>query len=95
MAVQLHCRDPFLVLGHQVDGLEPQGERQFGGCEDGARGDRGLSVAAIALLQLADAQLATPVMATVRAVKAVLPPPLKEGVETLVLGSIERGMRSG
>ncbi len=50
MAVRLHRRDPFLVLGHEVDGLEPHGERQFGGIEDGARRDRGLAVVAIALL---------------------------------------------
>ena len=53
MAVQLQRRDPFLVLGHEVDGLEPHGERLFGGTEDGARGDRGLAVARIALLQFA------------------------------------------
>ena len=51
MAMQFHRRDPFLVLGHEVDGLEPHGERQFGGIEDGAGGDRGLAVAAIALLE--------------------------------------------
>ena len=39
MAVQLHRRTPLLVLGHEVDGLEPHGERQFGGIEDGAGGD--------------------------------------------------------
>ena len=66
MAVQLHRRDPFLVLGHEVDGLEPHGERQFGGIEDGAGGNRGLAVAAIALLELAAVQLAAAVMATVR-----------------------------
>ena len=41
MAVQLHRRDPFLAPGHQVDGLEPQGEWQFGRCEDGARVESG------------------------------------------------------
>ena len=64
MAVQLHRRDPFLVLGHEVDGLEPHSERQFGGVEDGARGNRGLAMTAIALLELAAAQLAAAVMAT-------------------------------
>ena len=42
MAVQLHRRDALLVLGHEVDGLEPHRQRQFGGLEDGACGDRGL-----------------------------------------------------
>ena len=58
MAVQLHRRDPFLVLGHEVDGLEPHREGQLGGVKDGACGNRGLAVAAIALLELAAAQLA-------------------------------------
>ena len=73
MAMQFHRRDPFLVLGHEVDGLEPHGERQFGGIEDGAGGDRGLAVAAIALLEFSAGQLAPPVMAAVRAQKTVRP----------------------
>ena len=51
LTVQLHRRDAFLVLGNEVDGLESHGERQFGGSEDGTRGNRGLTVTAIALLQ--------------------------------------------
>ena len=90
MAVQLHRRDPFLVLSHEVDGLEPHGERQFGGTKDGAGGDRGLTVAVIALLQFSAGHLAAPIMAAVRAQKTVRPPPLKECVEALVFGSIER-----
>ena len=90
MAAQLHRRDPFLVLGHEVDGLEPHGERQFGGIEDGAGSDRGLAVAAIALLELAAVQLTAAVMATVRAQKPIGPSPSIQGVEALVFGSIER-----
>ena len=90
MAVQLHRRDPFLVLGHEVDGLEPHGERQFGGVEDGACGNRGLAVAAIALLELAAVELAAAVMATVRAHKPIGPSPLIQGVEALVFGAVER-----
>ena len=89
MAVQPHRRDPFLVLGHEVDGLEPHGERQFGGIEV-VPADRGLAVAAIALLQFSASQLAAPVMGAVRATKTVRPPPLKERVEALISGSIER-----
>ena len=81
MAVQLHRRDPFLVLGHEVDGLEPHREGQLGGVEDGACGNRGLAVAAIALLELAAAQLAASVMATVGAQKPIGPSPLKERIE--------------
>ena len=33
MAVLLHRRDSFLVLGHEVDGLEPHREGQLGGVE--------------------------------------------------------------
>ena len=90
MAVQLHRRDAFLVLGHEVDGLEPQRERELGGVEDGACGNRGLAVAAIALLELAAVELAAAVMATVRAQKPIGPSPLVQGVEALVFGSVER-----
>ena len=90
MAVQLHRRDPFLVLGHEVDGLEPHREGQLGGVEDGACGNRGLAVAAIALLELAAAQLAASVMATVGAQKPIGPSPLKERIEALVFGAVER-----
>ena len=72
MAVQLHRRDPFLVLGHEVEGLEPHRQRQLGGVEDGSRGNRGLAMAAIALLELAAGQLAMAVMATVGAHEAMV-----------------------
>ena len=49
MAVQLHRRDPFLVPGHQVDGLEPQGVWQFGRCEDGAHSEDSEIRSAIAI----------------------------------------------
>ena len=71
MAAQLHRRDPFPVLGREVDGMELHGERQFGGIEDGARRDRDLAVAAIALLLFSADELAAPVMAAVRASKTV------------------------
>ena len=90
MAVQLHRRDPFLVLGHEVDGLKPHRQGQLGGVEDGACGNRGLAVAAIALLELAAVELAASVVATVRAQKPLGPSPLVQGVEALVFGSVER-----
>ena len=90
MAVQLHRRDPFLVLGHEVDGLKPHREGQLGGVEDGSCGDRGLAVAAIALLELAAVELAASVVATVRAQKPIGPSPLIQGVEALVFGAVER-----
>ena len=66
MAVQRHRRDAFLVLGDEVDGLTPHRERQLGGLEESAGGDRGLAVAAMALLELATGQLATFVVAAMR-----------------------------
>ena len=48
---------------------KPHREGQLGGVKDGACGNRGLAVAAIALLELAAAQLAASVMATVGAQK--------------------------
>ena len=90
MAVQLHRRDAFLVLGHEVDGLKPHRQGQLGGVEDGAGGNRGLAVAAIALLELAAVELTASVVATVRAHEAIGPSPTIQGVEALVVGSIER-----
>ena len=90
MAVQFHRRDAFLVLGHEVDGLKPHRQGQLGGVEDGAGGDRGLAVAAIALLELAAVELTASVVATVRAHEAIGPSPTIQGVEALVVGSIER-----
>ena len=89
MAVQLHRRDPFLVLGHEVEGLEPHRQRQLGGVEDGSCGNRGLAMAAIALLELAAGQLAVAVMATVGTYEAIGPSPLVQCVEALVFGSVE------
>ena len=89
MAVQLHRRDPFVVLGHEVEGLEPQRQRQLGGVEEGCCGNRGLAMAAMALLELAVGQLAVAVMATVGAHEAVGPSPSVQGVEALVFGSVE------
>ena len=66
MAVQFHRRDAFLVLGHEVDGLKPHRQGEFCGVEDGACGDGGLVVAAIALLELVGVELAASIMATVR-----------------------------
>ena len=90
MAVQFHRRDPFLVLGHEVDGLKPHRQGQLGGVEDGSCGDRGLAVAAIALLELAAVELTASVVATVRAQKPIGPSPLKERIEALVFGAVER-----
>ena len=67
LAVQRHRRDPFLALGHEVDALEPHREGELRGLEDGAGGNRGLAVAAIALLELVCGQLAASVVAAVRA----------------------------
>ena len=90
MAVQLHRRNALFVLGHEVDGLKPHRQGQLGGVEDGAGGDGGLAVAAIALLELAGVELAASVVATVRTQKAVGSSPSIQGVEALVFCSIER-----
>ena len=89
LAVQRHRRCTFLVLGHEVDALEPHREGQLGGLEEGPGGDGGLAVAAIALLELVCGQLTASVVAAVRAHEAVGPSPLKEGVEALVFGGVE------
>ena len=49
-----------------------------------------LAVAAIALLELAAVELTASVVATVRAQKPIGPSPLKERIEALVFGAVER-----
>ncbi len=51
-------------------------------------------MAAVALLELAGARLAAAVMATVGAGEAVGQASLREGVEALVFGAVEIGIRS-
>ena len=89
MAVQRHRRDACLVLGDEVDGLTPHRERQLGGIEEGPGGDRGLAVAAMALLELAGVELTASVIPTVRAYEAIRPTLPIQGVEALVFGPIE------
>jgi len=47
---QLQRREAILALGQQVDGQEPGGQRQVGGMEDGAGGERGLMMTAMTLV---------------------------------------------
>ncbi len=89
LAVQRHRRAPLLVLGHEVEALEPHRERELGGLEEGPGGNGGLAMAAVALLELWGIQLTAPVMGAVSAQKAVRPSPLKEGVEALVFAAVE------
>ncbi len=88
LAVQLHRRDPLLGLGQQVDRLEPEGQRQLAGLEDGPGDDRGLPAAAVALAQLAGVQETAPVVAAVRAHEAVRPAQPEQCVMALVLVSV-------
>ena len=88
MTVQIHRRDAFLVAGHQVHGLEPQGERQPGEIEDRADGNGDLAVAAVTLPELASAPRTTAVMTAVRTTESPGPAPWISGVETGIFGSV-------
>lgn len=59
-------RDAFPSLGQKIDRLKPDGQRQFARFEDGAGGDRGLSMKAVAPAQFAGVEVAASVMAAVR-----------------------------
>ena len=65
LAVQRHRRCTFLVLGHEVEAVEPHRERELGGVEEGPGGDGSLAMAAVALLELSGVQLTAPVMGAV------------------------------
>ncbi len=57
--------------------------------EDGASGDGGLAVAAIALSQLTHRELAGLVMTAMRTLKAVWPAPLEQDIKALLFGVVE------
>lgn len=80
---------PFLPWGNEVQALEPHGQGQLGGIEEGAGGHGGLAVAAVALLELAGIALTGPVVATVRAHESWGPAPLVQGIEALPFGAVE------
>ena len=56
-AMQFHRRCTSFFMDHEVDALEPPRQGQLSGLEDGAGGNGGLAVAAIALLELVCGQL--------------------------------------
>src|SRR5690242_13560946 len=70
---QLHAGDALLALCQVIHGAEPQAQRQMGGGEDGARGQRGLMAAGAALEQPARRHLAIRPPAAGRALEAVRP----------------------
>ena len=87
--VQLHRRHSLLGLGDQIHGLKPHRQRQFGGLENGARRDRSLTMALVALAQLSGMEMATVAVTAVRAFEAVRPAPFEERVEALLFGAVE------
>ena len=88
LPVQLHRRHSFLGLGDQIHGLKPHRQRQFGGLENGARRDRSLTMALVALPQLSGIEMATVTVTAVRAFEAVRPAPFEERVEALLFGAV-------
>ena len=75
---QLQRRETILALGQQIDGQEPGGERQMRGMEDGAGGERGLMMTAMALVK-PTRELAAGGVATVGAHEPLGPAMLEEG----------------
>ena len=88
LAVQLHCRAPLLGLGPQVGRLEPEGQRQLAGLEEGTGEDRGLPTASTARAQFPGVPVATLVVAAVRAHEAVGPAQPEQGIVTFSLVSV-------
>ena len=70
---QSHRRNATLVGAHQEDGGKPLAQRQFGVLEHGAGGDRSLSAASLALVQVAVLEAIGLVMTAVRADEAIRP----------------------
>ena len=55
--MQLHGRDALFSLGQKVNGLKPDGQRQFARFKDGAGDERHLAMAAVAMTQFAGVQM--------------------------------------
>lgn len=83
LTMQLHRLNAFLGLGEQVNRLKPHRKRQFGGLEDGASGDRNLTMTSVALSQLSGLQMTAFAMSAIRAFEAVPPTPLVERIKAL------------
>ena len=79
---------PLVVLGQQVDRQEPDAQRQVGAREQGAGGQRGLMLAAVALEHRATAQLAVAGMPAVRAAEPARPTHAHQGVAALGLAAV-------
>lgn len=84
-AAELDRRDAVLRRHDQVDGCEPGGQRQLGRVEDRARRQRGLRLAAVALIQPPARRNAIAAMAAGRADEAVRPAQPEQGRAALLL----------
>ncbi len=73
LPVQLHGGDALFGLGQKVNGLKPDGQRQFARFKDRAGDERDLAMAAVALTQFAGVEVAAFVVSAVGADKAVWP----------------------
>ena len=78
-----------LTLGEQVDGLEPNRQRQLGVLEDGPRRGAGLVTAVLALEQ-APGEAAVPAGPALGAKEALAPAGLADGLTALLLGGVGR-----
>ena len=87
---QFHGRDTVLGLGEVVDGAKPDGQRQLGGVEDRACGDRTLGATISTLNQRTTVQPVPGLMSAGRAAETVGPALLLKQGSTLLLGAISR-----
>ena len=89
LAPQLQGRDAALGLGEEVDGKEPNAQRQLGGLEDGAGEQGELALAVVALEGgPAGGEAAEAGAAAAGAVEAVGPAGGEEGLLALRLGAV-------
>lgn len=84
---QLQCRDTALALGEQIDRQEPGGQRQVRTMKDRTSGQRGLMMAAMALVE-PTRKLAVGRVAAVGADEAPRPAMLKESLPALPFAAV-------
>ena len=87
LALQFHGRKGVLAAGKQVHGQEPGGQRQVGSMEDGSRGDAGLRVAGIALVEAPPGQSTVIQTAAFGAYEALRPAEVEQSLNALLLGA--------
>ncbi len=85
---QFQCRNTILRLRQEKHPQEPGRQRQLRVLEDGATGQRSLSMATVALINPTSSNFTVADVTTLRAYETRWPAPVKQGVVAMLFGAI-------